>query len=404
MNYLNKKDNQILIIGISIFLFFLFLSGSQREKKPNVDCAITQDSIFFCELSQNIQGNINIMVEASRTLRGKSLPSDLAQDIVGYRALAMRNNAYPVLGTEYLKMGLNWNLNHESTHPPTAFLLVAPIAFLPWELSSAIWAWAMLILVLISLRFYGFTWKASIGLTPIIILWPPIAKSLEQLTVIWLFAAIASYQLEKKHQIWSGVLVGIATITKIFPALLILSFLAKRKWKALISFSLTASLFVGAVFVIHPEAFSQYLDVNTTNSIRMILRPDNAALLINSLRWGGWIGTTIVSTLFIAVIWRNKQSFYEPLLSLSSRFWTLLNYFSIALLPVLWTFSLAPLLPIIMDLILEKKFTVTLIAITSIIIPLLLPSYGTPLTAAMVVFLVGVGLLLSQPTKDFTIS
>src|SRR5919206_1888417 len=76
---------------------------------------------------------------AAAQLRGSGPPVDLVQDYVGARDVARGREAYPVLTRAYASVGLKWPAGHRSTHPPTAFLLVLPVAWLPWKAAAAAW-------------------------------------------------------------------------------------------------------------------------------------------------------------------------------------------------------------------------------------------------------------------------
>src|SRR5947209_6671708 len=83
---------------------------------------------------------------AAAQLRGDGPPVDLVQDYVGARDVASGHEAYPVLTRAYASVGLMWPAGHRSTHPPTAFLLVLPVAWLPWKAAAAVWMVLMLAL------------------------------------------------------------------------------------------------------------------------------------------------------------------------------------------------------------------------------------------------------------------
>ncbi len=404
-------DDAILIIGIVFLLVFLLLPEPNapsmikfKDDLIQTYCtSLPTTSSISCNLSQSFLMNLEVTEFASSALKGKGAPSDLAQDIVGFRALVAQQDPYPILGPAYHKIGLEWGLTHASTHPPMAFLLVAPIAFLPWNWASAIWAWFMLTLIVFTLRFYGISWKKALGLTPLTLLWPPISTSLSQFTIIWLFVLAAGYPLERKQQFWSGILVGLATLTKFFPGIMAISFLLKRKWLALLGFMVTlvAALFI--VLLLYPGAINRYIEVNQTNSVNMILRNDNSSLLFNSYRFAGWMGLALVLFLFFLIIWANKECFYNPQLSTSPRLWILLSYFSVALLPISWNFSLAPLLPIVVFLIFRKKLSTLTIGLFCILIPYITPASGFSVPLALVTLLIGLGLLFDAlPFKLFT--
>lgn len=412
-----RSDNGILIIGLLIFSFFLFLPErttpwmfSIIDAYHSNDCS-TSSTIpaKFCDLYQKVNITLLrysiILEEASMILKGKSIPSDIAQDIVGFRALVSQKDAYPILGVAFRDLGLDWGVEHNSTHPPTAFLFVAPIAFLPWNWASAVWGWFMLILIVFSFRCYGTSWKAAIGFTPILLLWPPIATSLSQLTIIWLFAIVAGYRFESQKPFLSGVSIGLASLTKLLPSLMIINYVVKRELKAVFGFLTTWVMALFILLIMHPGSFERYFEVNKLNSMTMILREDNSALLINSNRIGGFAGVALLLLIFFFILWVNREFLCSPKRNSSPKFWLLLVYFSVVLLPISWIYSIVPLLPVIYYLISQKKLSTVLVGCFCIEIPLIIPPYG-PLSAlpiAFVYLLVGLGLLFDGLTnKLFT--
>src|ERR671929_1209312 len=75
---------------------------------------------------------------AAAQLRGSGPPVDLVQDYVGARDVARGREAYPVLTHAYARVGLTWPAGHPPAPPPTAFLLVLPVAWLPWEAAASV--------------------------------------------------------------------------------------------------------------------------------------------------------------------------------------------------------------------------------------------------------------------------
>lgn len=374
-------DNVLLIIGIAILALFLLLPERNRP--------LTYYSYF----------------EASSTLKGEGGPSDITQDIIGFRALVRQQDPYPILGPAARELGLEWDVNHTSTHPPTAFLLVAPIAFLPWNWAAAFWAWLMLVLLVFTFRCFGISWKASAGLVPVALLWPPIATSLGQMTIIWLLAVAVGYHFQSKQRLPSAISIAVSSLAKFFPGLLAVVFLLKRQWHALLSFVSVWILSLVILVLLHPQSIFRYIEVNRSNSPDIIWRADNSSLLLNSYRAGGWIGVFLVLTLFILILWTNRDCFNNPQPVVFSKLWMLLTYFSVSLLPVFWIYSVTPLLPIIISLIFRKKlFTMTL-GCCCLAIPVVVPAWGTRSVLPLVVvnLMVGTGLLVDAlPFRMFT--
>jgi Glycosyltransferase family 87 len=356
--------------------------------------------------SGNFLPYTNTLESTTLVLKGKGPVSDLAQDIIGFRAMVRQENAYPILGPAVQELGFDWDIKHASTHPPTAFLFVAPIAFLPWNLAAMVWAWLMLGLLALVFRIYGMPWLVALGLTPIALLWPPIATSLGQLTIIWLLGFAIGYRYMRHDYFLSGVGIGLAALTKIIPGLMIILFLSKKRWSAILGIVLVGIASLVIVALLSLNSISQYVQVNRLNSVAMILRDDNSSLLGTGYRSGGWWGVTLVLIFIALVFWTNKKyvsgktDHFPP-----TELWMLLNYFAVVLLPVSWIYSLAPLLPVIVFLLSKRKMSTMFVGSCCIIIPFIVPAWG-PYSAfplVLVNVLTGVGLILDAlPFRLFT--
>src|SRR5919205_119718 len=123
---------------------------------------------------------------AAAQLRGSGPPIDLVQDYVGARDLARGRDAYGLLTQEYASVGLTWPVPHRSTHPPTAFLLVLPVAWLPWKAGAAIWMVLMLLALAAAYWAFGARAGPALALAPLTLVWPPGGWSMGQLTPLWL--------------------------------------------------------------------------------------------------------------------------------------------------------------------------------------------------------------------------
>ena len=188
--------------------------------------------ILMLPNSDDTWSYIDTLRDASTTLRAQSPRSDLAQDLYGFQAMVLKKDPYAVLGPVHKAMGIDWDVSYSSTHPPTAFLLTAPVAFLPWKIASALWAWLMLILFAISMRAFGFEWPTAILVAVGGIYWLPAALIFGQLTSVWLLGIMLAYHYRHRHPFLAGICIGLASFTKFFPALLLIPFIMRRKWKA----------------------------------------------------------------------------------------------------------------------------------------------------------------------------
>jgi hypothetical protein len=344
-----KVENLLLITGAIVFLIILSM--------PNPDGSWSY---------------LDTLRSASATLRGSGYPSDIMQDFVGFRALVKQEDPYPVLGPAFEALGINWDVKHVSTHPPTVYILTAPVAFLPWKLASMLWAYLMIILIMLSLRFYDLPWKLSIGLTPIILLWPPAAFSLVQVTIIWLFGLAAGYRYKEKIPFLGGVGIGLAAITKILPGLVILPFILKTRWRIVIGFGSLIGISMIAVAILHPAAFIRFLEVNQTNSLEMFRRADNGSIFAIPKFYFGTAGV-IFSILFVLLIliFQIKQ-FFKGEKDVNNNQYLSLTYSSLLLLPICWIYSILPLLPVAVSLIMSKNKIRSLYGLNGLIAPFLI--------------------------------
>ena len=265
---LGVSDNLILMVGCVIFLLILLLP------EPDVP------SVY-----------VTVLEGASSTLKGYITSSDINQDLIGAQGLILHQDPYSVLGLVNPILGYQeFSVGHASTHPPTAFLFVLPIALLPQKWALAVWAWCMLILLVLTLRCYGVSWKAALGLMPVSLLWTPIQISLGQITIIWLFGVAVAYRFQTKRQFLSGASIGLASLTKFLPGLMLSAYLIKKQWRTLVGFICLWLVTLAVFSWLFPGAINRYLGVNQTTSLETIQRADNSALLFSSYRIGGWLG------------------------------------------------------------------------------------------------------------------
>src|SRR5262245_43127578 len=154
---------------------------------------------------------------AASVLRDQILTTDVTTDILGFRALFYGTDPYAPIAVAAKTAGIEWDVSHASTHPPTAYLLVAPVALWPLTAAIAIWSWAMLGLVIAGFRCLGLSWEGAIGAGLLSLLWPPTSPSLAQLTPIWFFAV--TWVLRDTKPKAAGV-IALASFTKFYPAML----------------------------------------------------------------------------------------------------------------------------------------------------------------------------------------
>jgi hypothetical protein len=337
------------------------------------------------------------LASAAATLKGAAPPSDLAQDIVGFRALIRHDNPYPMLGPAVETLGLNWPVEHVSTHPPTAFLLVAPIAMFPWPLAAMIWAWLMLGCLAIAFRLWGLPWLAALGLAPIALLWPPVATSLGQFTIIWLLGVGLAYNHERDNCFLSGLGIGLAALPKFLPGLTIVLFLSKPRRRAIAWAASVALASLAILQFLFPGSLERYAQANRLNAIAMVGRTDNASLPGAAYRLAGGWGIVAVVGFLALILWANRGALDPRRMPFpSTTLWMVVTYASVTLLPVSWIYSLTPLLPVIVFLIAKRTVASLAIGVTCVSLPFVFPIWGPSSVAPLVLvnILIGVGLIV----------
>jgi hypothetical protein len=323
---------------------------------------------------------IRSLVEVFLILSGQRPYSDIAQDFYGFRALCLRADAYAPINEAVKTLGLDWRVFHSSTHPPTAFLLTAPVAFLPWPVASAIWGWLMLVAIVASLRLYGLGWRWIALLLPVLCVWPPFVYSLEQLVPIWLLGIALAYR-KQETPFWAGVWIGFASLTKFLPGILLIPFLLRRKWSTVSGFTAVWIIALVLVIALHPGAIPSYLTINGSTTPETINRLDNGAFLPSLLRFFGLPGMAAGLLFLLLIAWVGRKNWYT---------W---EFLAVALLPIAWIYSLFPLLP---GMIAKQKTPFTVAAFVLIIF---MPPMGFVTPYYMSIFFVLYGIVFFLPPQ-----
>ncbi len=349
---------------------------------------------------------LDILRHTAMTLKGQAPYSDVAQDFYGFNALITNQDPYAILGPALKTIGVDWKVSFASTHPPTAFLLVAPVALLPWPISSMVWAWLMLICLCLSLKIgCGFTWDMSFLFTVGALFWPPIATSFDQITIMWLFGLTMAYHNRDRHPLLSGVFIGVASFTKLLPGVLLIPFILRRKLEVVKGFFLSWLTASGILFLLSPKTVMRYFKVNRTNAFDIILKPDNGSFLFFLYRKAGMLGLLITAvTLFLLLILAFNKYRQESDTKISKEEWNIYAFLSVLLLPIAWIFSIAPLLPNLFLLLQDKRLIIRLATISAIIPPIIAPPWGMTSTFGLFGFFILSGTAIALAQTSFTLS
>jgi hypothetical protein len=263
---------------------------------------------------------------------------DIAQDYIGAQALVNQNEElYPILTTAYEKMGITWQSDHRSTHPPTAYLLVVPFTLFDYPTAQTLWMLSMFACIVLTAHAFNLSWKISLFAGLLSLAWPPTIWSLGQFTAIWMLSLALAYRYKDKPFL-SGLFIGLASLPKYFAAALLIHPVWRKRWAALIGFAAVWLAAIALLLLLRSDAISSYVASNVGNSMDQILRPDNGALAIVAWRMGGWPGIAAMVVLVFCVFWvglRNDGVYG----------WACLVWLGIACLPIAWVYSLLPLLP-----------------------------------------------------------
>lgn len=285
-----------------------------------------------------------VMAVGPSMLAGKGPLADFSTDMVGFRRLWENRDAYPVLRDGLLELGIHWDVEHRSTHPPTGYLYAAPFAYASLEGASRGWGAMGYALVLATLLLYGLRWRAALGLALAATAWKPFAASFQQVTFVWLAGVAVAWRFRERRPFWAGVGVGVASISKLLPLGIVGYFVFQRRWRAVAGALAVLAAAVYAVAWMNPGAFARWLEVRGT-MWEIVLRKDSASPLRPALALGA-PGLALLAAYVAAIVARNARAIFSPGSAPEHAFF-LYSFLAVLLLPIAWGYSFAPLLPVL---------------------------------------------------------
>jgi hypothetical protein len=313
---------------------------------------------------------------AAAQLRGTGPPIDLVQDYVGARALVGGGDAYPVLTEAYARVGLDWPAEHRSTHPPTAFVLALPVAWLPWKAAAAVWAGLMLAAIGAAWWALGARWELAAALAPATLLWPPAAWSLGQLTPLWLLAIALAWRW-RAYPGRAGAAVGVAALTKLLPTLCLGPFLVVRRLRAAAGFAIVAAVGLLLLVALRAGVLARYVSLARAVGRDQAARGENSALLWafgHNFGSAGVLGAAVLVGAVLATSLRRLDSLASP----DEWSWWAWSWAAVALLPIAWIYSLLPLLPGLFHSLRRGGLVGRALASVTILVPFLVDPFGLP--------------------------
>lgn len=313
---------------------------------------------------------------AAAQLRGSGPPVDLVQDYVGARSLVGTGDPYEILTKAYASVGLNWPAEHRSTHPPTAFVLALPIAWLRWKVAAAVWAWLMVAAIAGSWWALGARAELSAALGPLTLLWPPAAWSIGQLTPLWLLGIALAWRW-RKDSLRTGASIGLAALTKLLPTVSLAPFLLVRRWRTLIGYAAVLGFAFLVLMIVSPGIATRYISVSRSVGREQAARSENSALLWAFDHRFGLAGAAVAAGLIACVLGSSAMRLRsrDQLDEWSFWAWT---WAGVALLPIAWVYSLLPLLPALAYSVRFGGFVSRALAAFAISVPFTVDPFGLP--------------------------
>jgi hypothetical protein len=313
---------------------------------------------------------------AAALLRGEGPPVDFVQDYEGARALTRGGDSYEVLTRAYAQVGLTWPAEHRSTHPPTAFVLALPVAWLPWRAASAVWAALMLGAIGAAWWALGASPGLAAALAPLTLLWPPAAWSLGQLTPLWLLGITLAWRL-RAGAAGAGAAVAVASLTKLLPALSLVPLLLTGRRRALRGFAAVWAAALATLLVLSPGVLERYFDLARGVAREQAARGENASLLWAAEHDFGAVGVAAALALIGAAVVLSIRRL-RALRDLDRWSWDVWSWLGVALLPIAWIYSLLPLLPALVRVLSRGAFAARPLALVTLAIPFFIDPFGLP--------------------------
>jgi hypothetical protein len=313
---------------------------------------------------------------AAAQLRGEGPPVDLVQDYVGARSLVGEGDPYEVLTQAYASVGIVWRAEHRSTHPPTAFVLTLPIAWLGWRVAAAVWAWLMLVAIAGAWWALGARAELAAVLGPLTLLWPPAAWSIGQLTALWLLGIALAWRWRNKS-LRPGASIGLAALTKLLPTLSLVPFLLMRRWRTILGYTAAVGFALLVVTILRPGIVTRYLSVSRSVGREQAARPENSALLWAFDHRFGLAGAAVALALVAWVLGTSLARLRSREQLDEWSFWAW-SWAAVALLPIAWIYSLLPLVPALAYCLRRGGLVSRALTIFAISVPFTVDPFGQP--------------------------
>lgn len=331
-------------------------------------------------------------------LRGEGFLGDVLADVVGMRAMCYHEaELYPILGPAFAQMGIVWDVQHRSTHPPMCNLLTLPIAFLlpPYQQ----WLWLFMVLAAYAVSFWALGARPGVALACSILslLWMPAATATTNVVVFWLMAVCLAYRYRNTRTFLTGLFVGLGAAIKILPGVLAALYLWRRDLRFFAGLVVMLVFTSAIALAIDVRIFAHYWVSGREASTETIARADNLGLLPFAYNHAGVFGLALALAFATGLVWANRKHLFTPVgTPVSPYAWWLMAYFAFLLLPIAWIYSFIVLLPVVVYFFVQRSPVAIGLALLSFILLHIMRPYNNPYLA-LVGILIGIGFYLPPP-------
>jgi hypothetical protein len=164
--------------------------------------------------------------------------TDFCQDYLSAVALLHGQAVYHPIQCFSAFLSLPGRVEYNS-HPPTSIVLFAPFGLLSQIPATLLWGFLLLTAYLVSgwLLIRALHWKVLPGLGLFAVgsvLWQPAVQATQFLNMeqVLLLLLVGVWLLERRRQdTWAGVLLGVASLLKIWPLVILVIPLLQRRWR-----------------------------------------------------------------------------------------------------------------------------------------------------------------------------
>ena len=300
-------------------------------------------------------------------LQGRTPSTDLLVVYGGARALLEGGDPYQPsenFSDRYLGPGSSW-ISLVNFHSPTGLALLLPLTPFSFRAAAAIWAALMIGTLIAVIRAAGAPWHFAFLLGPLVLLLPPVAFATGQFTIEWLGLATLAFAI-RRRSFAAGVVIGLASLTKYLPALLLIPLLFRRQWGALVGFVAVWCIATGVIAALEFKAFTEYLATSGPRGREWIAMYGNGAFIpFLPIHFG--LATAAFPLALALGVLACELARLRAGGGDERGHWARWNWLSVALVPSVNTYSLVPLALSAVLLFQRRRLVPTILGVASFI-------------------------------------